>query len=37
LAASGGADYIQLGVARLDRVTDRERYRIRGLSFLLTG
>ena len=29
--------YIALAVARLDRVTERERYRIRGLSFSLTG
>ena len=29
--------YIRLALARLDRVTERERYRIRGLSFVLTG
>jgi serine/threonine protein kinase/tetratricopeptide (TPR) repeat protein len=29
--------YIKEAVARLDRVTERERYRIRGLSFLLSG
>jgi tetratricopeptide (TPR) repeat protein/tRNA A-37 threonylcarbamoyl transferase component Bud32 len=30
-------NYIKQAVAHLDRVTERERYRIRGLSFLLTG
>ena len=30
-------NYIREAVARLDRVTERERYRIRGLSFLLAG
>ena len=30
-------NYIREAVARLDRVTERERYRIRGLSFLLSG
>ena len=29
--------HIKDAVARLDRVTERERYRIRGLSFLLAG
>jgi serine/threonine protein kinase/Flp pilus assembly protein TadD len=29
--------YIKLAVGNLDRVTERERYHIRGLSFLLTG
>jgi tetratricopeptide (TPR) repeat protein len=43
-AASEGLDehdeavnYSKLAVARLQRVTERERYRIRGLSFLLSG
>jgi len=30
-------NYIKEAVAHLDRVTERERYRIRGLSFLLSG
>ena len=30
-------NYIEQAVGRLDRVTERERYRIRGLSFLLSG
>ena len=30
-------NYIREAVSRLDRVTERERYRIRGLSFLLAG
>jgi eukaryotic-like serine/threonine-protein kinase len=29
--------YIKEAVAHLDKVTERERYRMRGLSFLLTG